>query len=152
MKNIKIQKANPHDLDEIIFYIQKFKLDDENINYNQFQVAKIQNKIIGFGRIKPYKKLYELSSVGVIAEYRQQGIGRKLIVRLLEKFPTDEVWITTRIPEYFKQFGFLIFHTPPEEIELKQKTLCAKFSSDIKKTHCMLLKKIRAYELSINVS
>jgi len=152
MNELIIKKATFDDFRIIQFYLKKFGLDDVNIEFEQFTAATIKNTMIGFGRIKPYTKLYELSSVGVLENYRSRGIGEKLINSIIEIFPSNDIWITTKIPAYFKRFGFCICHTPPLDIQNKQKYLCSKLQSNLNNTHCMLLKKIRKNEVQIPVT
>jgi len=141
MDNIEIKHASPSDIEELTYYIYKYKLDGENISHEQFKIAKAGEKLAGFGRIKRYNEVFELCSVGVIEEFRNNKIGTKLVNNLIETFPGQEIWLTTRNFEYFQRFGFQKCHTPPEEIKLKQQKLCQKLNGDINSCHYMLLKK-----------
>ena len=147
MEDIFVKQAEESDLEQILTHLEDFQLDDTNVAYEQFYIAVNNQEIIGFGRIKPYDKIYELSSVGVLPEHRSKGVGQKLINYLIDIFPSNDIWITTKIDEYFKQFGFKECHTPPEEIQYKQIYICSKLCKSTKSTHCMLLKKNLSNEL-----
>lgn len=118
--DVKISNATRDDIVLIKKYINKFKLDPENIEHEQFIVAKINDELVGFGRLKPYPDCTELGAVGVIPKYRKKGIGKKLIKELIRKGPKD-IYITTDIPKYFHQFGFKVITEGPNSIMEKCK-------------------------------
>lgn len=128
MIEIIIRKANNSDIEKILPYINKFKLDGENVSPEQFIVAEVDNKLAGFGRIKPYEHIHEIASIGVIENHRKLGIGTKIVKHIIEIFPENEIWLTTKIPDYFKQFGFVESINPPVEIEEKCCRVCASVS------------------------
>jgi N-acetylglutamate synthase-like GNAT family acetyltransferase len=80
--------------------------------------------IAGFGRIKPYRHCFELGCVAVLEAYRKSSIGSAIVKRLIKDFPSDDIWITTEIPEYFQQFGFQFTTEAPQEILDKIKRVC----------------------------
>lgn len=121
---IKLRKARKSDMPLIQAYIEKFKLDDENIRFEQFVVAEKGREPVGFGRIKPYQFCFELGGVGVLEPYRNQGIGATIVKKLIQDFPSDEVWITTDMPEYFARFGFKPAKEAPQEIKDKIERIC----------------------------
>jgi len=119
-----IRPASPDDMPFIKEYIEKFRLDDEAMDYRQFVVAIEENEIVGFGRIRPYKEVYELGCIGVVENKREHGIGKIIINYLINIFPTDDVYITTDIPEYFERFGFKKIDSGPKELVEKLKRVC----------------------------
>jgi len=86
--NVTIRLASPDDMPFITECIDRFKLDDEDLDFRQFIVAADGNEIVGFGRIRPHKEVYELGCVGVIESRRNQGIGRMIIEHLINVFPS----------------------------------------------------------------
>ena len=64
--SIKIREASPDDMSFIKKHIYKFRLDDEDIDHRQFVVAVDWDEIVGFGRIRPHKEVYELGCVGLL--------------------------------------------------------------------------------------
>ena len=141
MTNISVRQAQESDIDKIAFFIDKLNLDGENLKAEQFIVAEIYGEFAGFGRVKPYNNLYEMSSIGVLKEYRKKGIGEKLIKRLIEIFPDNNIWITTKIPDYFRKFGFQETDNPPDEIRQKCQRVCFCTSGSIEDSCFMVLKK-----------
>lgn len=141
MANIFLRRAEQKDISKIAPYLIEFKLDTENISVEQFIIAEIEGELAGFGRIKPYENLYELSSVGVLFEYRNKGIGEKLIKHLIDVCPSQNIWIATKIADYFKKFGFQEADEIPDEIIQKSQRLCLSVSGSIEGMSYMLLKK-----------
>lgn len=124
MSDIVVRKAVDADIEKILPYLIKFNLDGENISSDQFIVAEVDNQLAGFGRIKPYETIHELSGIGVLEEYRNFGIGSKIVKYLVKIFPENEVWLTTKIPDYFKKLGFIESDNPPVEIKDKCCRVC----------------------------
>jgi N-acetylglutamate synthase-like GNAT family acetyltransferase len=122
--SIVLRAASLDDMSFIRGHIEKFLLDDEDLNYRQFIVAAEGDEIVGFGRIRQHKKVYELGGVGVIESSREQGIGRMIVERLISIFPTDDVYITTDIPEYFEKLGFRKIEPAPQELIEKIERVC----------------------------
>ncbi len=119
-----IRPAAPEDMPFIEDCIEKFRLDDEELDYKQSVVALEGNDIVGFGRIRPHKEVYELGSVGVVENWRNHGIGRLIVEHLISRFPSDEVYITTDLPEYFERFGFKKMEPGPKELTDKLQRVC----------------------------
>ena len=80
---------------------------DEDLDYQHFSCNhKDGDEIVGFGRIRPHEKVYELGCVGVVENRRNQGIGKTIVEHLINIFPSDDVYITTDLLDYFERFGF----------------------------------------------
>jgi N-acetylglutamate synthase-like GNAT family acetyltransferase len=124
MKNVLLRRAKLADMQTIESYVEKFRLDNENLKFEQFIVAERKGSIIGFGRIKPYRHCFELGCIAVLEAYRKRSIGSAIVKRLIEDFPSDDIWITTDIPEYFQRFGFKSTTDAPQEILDKIKRVC----------------------------
>ena len=84
---IKLRDAKKEDIEFIKEKIAQFKLDPENLQYNQFIVAEDKGKIAGFGRLKPYKDAVEVGALGVIPEYRKRGIASLIMNELIKRGP-----------------------------------------------------------------
>ena len=126
MKDVLLRKANAADMPIIQSYVEKFHLDNENLKSEQFIVAESRGSIIGFGRVKPYQHCFELGCVAVLEAYRKRSIGSAVVKRLIQNFPSDDIWITTDIPEYFQRFGFQSTTDAPQEILDKIKRVCQR--------------------------
>ena len=124
MSNIKLQYAEPQDMPFIKECIERFRLDDEDLDYRQFVVAAEKNEIVGFGRIRPHKEVYELGCVGVVEHKRNHGIGKMIVEHLINNFPTNDIYITTDLTEYFERLGFKKVKPGPEELVEKLVRVC----------------------------
>lgn len=82
------------------------------------------NEIVGFGRIRPHKEVYELGGIGVVEHRRNQGIGEMIIKYLIDNFPANEVYITTDLQEYFEKLGFKKIEPGPKELVEKLERVC----------------------------
>jgi N-acetylglutamate synthase-like GNAT family acetyltransferase len=119
LDRICIDEATAVDMPFIEACIQRFRLDDEHLEARQFLVLHAGEQIVAFGRIKPYREVQELGCVGVIEELRGLGLGLKIIVEIIRRFPSQDVYITTDLTEYFERLGFRRVDTPPSELREK---------------------------------
>lgn len=100
--------------------IAAFCLDDNDLRAEQFLVAKFEEKIVGFGRLRQYPACTELCSLGVIEDLRLKGIGRQLTLALSKK-ATLPLYLVAIIPDFFTKLGFTETTDFPPEIGVKLK-------------------------------
>jgi N-acetylglutamate synthase-like GNAT family acetyltransferase len=117
-KNIKITPAHKSDMLVIEQLASTFDLDRENISNEQFLVAKRNEKIIGFGRLRKYPECTELATVGVIEEERKNGVGTLVIKELIQYGP-PEIFVTCVIPDFFNKLGFQMVKQYPWVLQKK---------------------------------
>ncbi|MEK6657570.1 MAG: GNAT family N-acetyltransferase [Nitrospirota bacterium] len=122
--SVKIRKASPEDMPFIRECAVKFRLDDEDMDYRQFVVAVDEDDIAGFGRIRPHKEVYELGCVGVVEHKRNHGIGNMIVKHLINIFPSNDVYITTDLIDYFERLGFKRIEYGPKELVEKLLRVC----------------------------
>ena len=120
-----LRPASRDDLRLIRTTIERFTLDPERLEHEQFVIAMEGRSRAGFARIKPYRNCFELGSVAVLEKFRKRGVASRLVRCLMSKFPTPKVWITTMSPDYFKRFGFEAAK-PPAELVRKMKAIHAE--------------------------
>jgi N-acetylglutamate synthase-like GNAT family acetyltransferase len=113
--NIYITKAIEQDFDFIKQHIQLFDLDNRDLQFQQFVVAKLHEDIVGFGRIRKHKGCDEFCSLGIIEPYRNQGIAEALILARIE-LSTQPIYLVCIIPEFFEPLGFTTVSEYPPEI------------------------------------
>jgi len=100
----------------LLDHIEGMELDDTAFRSRDYVVAidEESNRKAGFGRIRIHKPddgapICELTSIGVLPEWRGQGVGAHVIERLIE-YATDEgfdvVHSLTGADRYLAQFGF----------------------------------------------
>jgi N-acetylglutamate synthase-like GNAT family acetyltransferase len=93
-------------------------LDDRSLEREQFLVAKHQEEILGFGRIRKHKGCDEFCSLGVIESKRFKGIAKALILARIE-ISTQPIFLVCIIPEFFESLGFAIVSDYPNEMQDK---------------------------------
>jgi threonine dehydratase len=119
--------ATAADMPFIAETIDRLRLDGERLAPEQFITLRRDERIIAFGRIKPYEKMHELGSVAVIEEERSQGLGEQMTRELIRRFPQDEIYITTDLPAYYERLGFLRTEIlPPELVDKLERVRAAK--------------------------
>ena len=129
--DVRLEPARPADLPLIAECVRRFRLDDEDLAAEQFVVARERGRLVAFGRIKPYGRVYELGSVGVREAERGRGLGALVVQELVRRFPAREVYLTTDLPAYFARFGFRTIDDPPPEIAAKIARVCARLRSGV---------------------
>ncbi len=68
----------------------------------------LEGELAGCGQVKPHGDgSRELASLAVCKQYRDQGVARKLIKRILEKEPRPLfLMCRSRLEELYEKFGF----------------------------------------------
>ena len=99
-------------------------LDADDLAPEQFITVRRDGNIIGFGRIRPYKKTFELATVAVVEEERDRGLGEAIARELIRRFPQDEVYVVSDLVEYWERLGFICTDILPPELEEKRTTAC----------------------------
>ncbi len=127
-----LRKGFESDLKKIKPYADKFNLDSEGMEANKLYIAERNGNLAGFGRYKNYRNIYEISTVGILENFRGQSAGKIIVNKLIDSAFLEEIWLTTVIPDYFKKFGFEINNNIPRELGLKTLRICAKFNKQPK--------------------
>jgi len=101
-----IRPARAADLPFIRRTIAALDLDPERVAHEQFFVAMAGRARVGFVRVKPYARCFELGSLAVLPRFRGLAFGARLARFVMERFPTRRVWITTDLVGFFAPLGF----------------------------------------------
>lgn len=107
-----IKLATESDFEQIKKLILQFELDDRDLQCHQFLVAKENEELLGFGRIRTRENCSELCSLGVTEPKRLQGIGKQLVHKLILNSP-QPLFLVCIIPEFFVPFGFKVVSEYP---------------------------------------
>ncbi|MDP3558035.1 MAG: GNAT family N-acetyltransferase [Bacteroidota bacterium] len=113
-----ISTPNDSEFESIKKYISEFELDNRDLKKEQFIIAKKNNELVGFGRIRKHSACDELCSLGVIIKERKKGIAKQLIQQFI-KLSNQPFYLVCIIPELFIPFGFKIVTEYPEELKNK---------------------------------
>jgi len=128
----QIRPARREDMPFIGECVRRLRLDNETLDAEQFTTVRQGEEIIAFGRIKPYgDDVYELGCVGVVEGQRGHGLGRLVVQELIERFPTDAVYVTTDLTEYFDKLGFTRMDSLPRPLAEKIENVCDKLRSGV---------------------
>ncbi|WP_225333791.1 GNAT family N-acetyltransferase [Halomicrobium urmianum] len=99
----------------LLDHIEEMGLDETAFRSRDYVVAidEENHEKAGFGRIRIHKPddgdVCELTSIGVLPEWRGQGVGAHVVERLVEYAGDDgfqEVYSLAGEPDYLQQFGF----------------------------------------------
>lgn len=116
---ISLSQASDRDFKLITHYVEKFELDGRDMNAAQFMVAKQQQHLLGFGRIRKHPDCDEYCTLGILEEHRSKGIGQ-LITKGIVAVATQPLFLVCIIPSYFEPFGFkMISEGIPEPVRAK---------------------------------
>jgi N-acetylglutamate synthase-like GNAT family acetyltransferase len=121
--------------------IEAMGLDETAFRSRDYVIAidEQTNAKAGFGRIRIHKTddedICELTSIGVLDEWREQGVGAHVIERLVQKAGDQEfevVYSLTDQPEYLAQFGFegIDADDLPEKLQERLETKRENIQSD----------------------
>jgi len=128
---LPLTPATASDMPFIRETVDRLRLDPEDLRPEQFVTLRKDGRIVAFGRIKPYRATYELGCVAVVEEERGRGLGARIVRELIARFPQDEVYLTTDLPEYFEALGFLRTDILPAEIEDKLRRVCGSLRTGV---------------------
>jgi len=131
MHDYQIRSAVYADLPFIQEMVARLRLDNEDLRPEQFIVVEEGERTVAFGRIKPYRRTFELGCVAVVEVRRGQGIGELVVRELIRRFPQRRVFVTTDIPEYFERLGFVRTTTLPRELSEKIDRVEGKLRSGV---------------------
>ncbi|WP_123537225.1 GNAT family N-acetyltransferase [Halosimplex salinum] len=123
-----VRDAKNRDEAWLLDHIEAMGLDETAFRSRDYVIAidEASNERAGFGRYRVHKtddgEVCELTSIGVLDGWRDQGVGAHVVERLVrtagdEGF--DTVYSLTDQPEYLSQFGFERIETSglPERLQ-----------------------------------
>ncbi len=110
-----VRDARNRDEAWLLDYIEEMRLDETGFRSRDYVIAVDErtDERAGFGRIRVHKtddgERCELTSIGVLEAWRDQGVGAHVVERLVataddEGFET--VYALTDEPGYLREFGF----------------------------------------------
>ena len=125
MDDIKITRARGKDRPYIEEKLQKYALDSTNIEWNQFFVAKNNERAFAFGRVVDHGDFLEIVSLGVDYYHRKKGIGKELLLFLIKearKIDSEKpLYAISNLVDFFKKFGFEKIDIFPDYLGKKRK-------------------------------
>jgi N-acetylglutamate synthase-like GNAT family acetyltransferase len=110
-----VRDAKNRDEAWLLEHIEAMDLDETAFRSRDYVIAvdEESNTRAGFGRIRIHKvddeEICELTSIGVLDGWEQQGVGAHVVERLADSAETEgfgRVYSMTSSHEYLAQFGF----------------------------------------------
>jgi N-acetylglutamate synthase-like GNAT family acetyltransferase len=110
-----VRDAKNRDEAWLLEHIERMGLDETAFRSRDYVIAMDEqdNVKAGFGRIRIHKtdddEMCELTSIGVLDDWRGQGVGAHVVERLVRTAADkdfDTVYALTGEPRYLEQFGF----------------------------------------------
>lgn len=118
MNHLSISTPSLSDFELITKQIALLELDDRDLQAQQFLVAKKENALLGFGRIRKHPGCDEYCSLGILPNEQNKGMGKKITQAIL-LIATQPIYLVCIIPAWFKPFGFKVVKNYPSEIQNK---------------------------------
>jgi N-acetylglutamate synthase-like GNAT family acetyltransferase len=110
-----VRDAKNRDEAWLLDYIEEMELDETAFRSRDYVIAmdEHENERAGFGRIRIHKtddgEFCELTSIGVLPAWRDQGVGAHVVERLVKTSRDKDfevVYALSSETEYLAQFGF----------------------------------------------
>lgn len=106
------------DFDIVKVHLKELELDDRELKKEQFLIAKKDNKIAAFCRMRKHKGCDELCSLGVIHSERGNGYAKLLLQELIAR-SDQPLYLACIIPQMFMPLGFKVVTDYPPELKDK---------------------------------
>jgi amino-acid N-acetyltransferase len=110
----EIRKAEPHELEEVLSLLVEAALPADGVetHFDGFFVATQAGQLVGAIGLERYGTVGLLRSLVVSPDQRSTGLGRELVLRLIDSAREHDVGclylLTTTAEAYFPRFGFEI--------------------------------------------
>ncbi len=129
---IEIRKATLSNIKDIVRLLSFYYLDTEKVEKNlpEYIIAILDNNIVGCACLD-IGEITELRSIAVLPNYRNRGIGSKLVDSILNRAAdiTDAVYLRTTSPVFFGKKGFQRLENEQKKIIWKDCAECDKFNT-----------------------
>lgn len=111
---MEIRPVKKHEEVWLLDTLEELGMEDPAFRSRDYVVALDDaGEKVGFGRLRTHteegRPVCELTNVGVLEEYRDRGIGARIVATLVENADEqgfEEVYSLTPEPDYLAQFGF----------------------------------------------
>lgn len=107
----------------------RLALDYAGMENDTFFVAEERGKIVGILGIRDFGEFLELVAVGVLEEYRDMGVGKRLVEEALKNLAGRKIYLLTTVPGFYEKLGFVRVEEVPEALK-KDPAWCAGCDRD----------------------
>ena len=116
LTSIKLVTMIDDEMDKVLSYNEKTKIRksvDKNIERTceLYKVIYVDNKIAGAYLVLPYDDGYIVDEIYLFEEYRNNGIGTKIMNDLIEEYRTLYIWVyknNINAIRLFEKLGFML--------------------------------------------
>ena len=120
-QNVVYRTGTSSDQQAIAASVLRESMNPLFLQPERFEVASDaadEQRVLGFGQLRPLSGAWELASLVVEPEARGQGLGSALVRRLLARVEGEEVWLLTleNTRRFYEPLGFV--ETPPSAAPL----------------------------------
>lgn len=113
-----IQLCSAAQFKEVKFFIERYELDNRQLQQQEFLIIQNNSELLGFGRIRDHQCFSELCSLGIVEKHRNKNYGTQLTKALIQK-AKQPLYLVCIIPDYFTPLGFSVCEIYPDEIAEK---------------------------------
>jgi N-acetylglutamate synthase-like GNAT family acetyltransferase len=137
-----IRSATSDDATAIDIILSTYFLDRDEMPYEDFFVAEINNKIIGCGVFEKITAsendsvFYEIHTIAVLPAYKNKGYGERLLMRLISEIENKMtpsvlkiIYTRTTAPDFFIHFGFLRADPALKKRLWEECIVCSKYET-----------------------
>ena len=110
---IIVRPAQAGDFPAIDGVLDAMELGHPSMRMSDFWVAEVDGDLAGVVNVADCGASLYVSAVGVLPEYRGQGVAAELLSECL-RHATKGMYVYTKIPEFFRRFRFDEAAPPPE--------------------------------------
>jgi len=121
-ETIVVREPSDKEFEEVKKWVEKFWLDNDNMQKEQFRVLIYNNSLAAFGRLRINDDATEICTIGVLTKFQKKGIGMAMVRSLLSSVE-KEAYLVTVIPKFFLKLGFEAVKQYPKSIQ-KKRDLC----------------------------
>ena len=120
-QNVVYRTGTSSDQQAIAASVLRESMNPLFLQPERFEVASDaadEQRVLGFGQLRPLSGAWELASLVVEPEARGRGLGSALVRRLLARVEGEEVWLLTleNTRRFYEPLGFV--ETPPSAAPL----------------------------------
>lgn len=138
--SIRLVTMVDDEMDKKLSHEERTKLKDKinkdiKENYDKYKIIYVDKKKAGIYMIVPYLKGTMLDIIYLFEEYRNNGIGTRIINKIREEYDFTYVWshkTSTRFIKFLKKLGFSTYEESNRITILRSMDFAARLLEDMK--------------------